>query len=127
MLGYKLDIDGDFGPETEKAVKKFQNKYQLVADGKYGPKSHEAMMDVLSELDYDDDDDNDDAPIGHVQVIGGTVNVRKGCGTKYEIVTVVRKGTKLPYSAVGSNGWYYVEIDGLTGWISNKYTVVVSG
>lgn len=129
MLGYDLSEykdDGDFGDETEKAVKKFQKKYQLEADGKYGPKSHETMMDVLAELD-DDDDDDDDKIIGYVKVTGNRVNIRKGCGTKYEIATVVRQGTRLPYSAIGANGWYYVEIDGVNGWISNKYTEVVSG
>lgn len=128
MLGFNLPkygADGDFGDETEKAVKQFQKKYQLDADGKYGPKSHEMMMEVLAELD--DDDDDDDEPIGYVVVTGGTVNVRKGAGAKYDLVTVVRKGTKLPYSAVASNGWYYIEIDGISGWISNKYTEVVSG
>ena len=123
----KYGADSDFGDETEAAVKQFQKKYQLVADGKYGPKSHGVMMEILAEMEEDEDENEEEKPTGYVNVTGGTVNVRKGASTKYDIVTVVRKGTKLPYSAIASNGWYYIEVDGISGWISNKYTEVVNG
>ena len=38
-LGYKVSIDGDFGKQTRKAVKKFQKKAGLKADGVIGPKT----------------------------------------------------------------------------------------
>lgn len=37
--GYKLDVDGDFGNLTLKAVKDFQKKNNLVVDGLFGQKS----------------------------------------------------------------------------------------
>ena len=37
------DIDGLFGPNTEKAVKDFQSKYGLVSDGIVGPKTWEKI------------------------------------------------------------------------------------
>lgn len=128
QLGYSLPkygADGDYGNETVEAVIKFQQKNRIEVDGKYGSESHKTMMSVLAEMD--DEDDEDGKVTGYVKVTGNRVNIRKGSSTKYDIVTVVKKGTKLPYSAIASNGWYYVEIDGLTGWISNKYTEVVSG
>jgi peptidoglycan hydrolase-like protein with peptidoglycan-binding domain len=36
-------VDGDFGPNTENAVKAFQNDYGLTADGIAGPKTWAAI------------------------------------------------------------------------------------
>lgn len=50
VLGIKLDVDGDFGKNTDKAVRKFQNDYigAKEADGIYGPKSYAKMKEVLN-------------------------------------------------------------------------------
>lgn len=37
--GFKINIDGDFGPATEKIVIEFQETHGLVADGIVGPKT----------------------------------------------------------------------------------------
>lgn len=42
--GYVIGIDGDFGPETEKAVRDFQNKQHLGVDGVVGPKTWTALL-----------------------------------------------------------------------------------
>lgn len=52
---------------------------------------------------------------GTITINSGTWNVRKGAGTSYEVVRVVKGGTKLNYYST-SNGWY--KIDG--GYISPK-------
>ncbi|MDY7232740.1 M15 family metallopeptidase [Hyalangium rubrum] len=41
--GYNISADGDFGPKTEAAVKKFQSSKGLVADGVVGPKTWAAL------------------------------------------------------------------------------------
>lgn len=41
-----LKADGDFGPDTQQAVKKFQHDHQLTEDGKAGPKTHEAIQQL---------------------------------------------------------------------------------
>ena len=38
------NLDGDFGPETETAVKKFQSDIGLEADGIIGPATYKALM-----------------------------------------------------------------------------------
>lgn len=56
--GYKIIDDGDFGQNTLKAVKDFQNACMLTADGIVGQKTWNKLLDmsepkqILSELDY---------------------------------------------------------------------------
>lgn len=41
--GAKLEVDGKFGAQTQKAVRKFQKQNNLKVDGKVGPKTMEAL------------------------------------------------------------------------------------
>ena len=64
-LGYSLPkygADGDFGSETEAAVRAFQKAESLEVDGKYGEKSHAALMDALSA-----DDEAPEQPRGRAE------------------------------------------------------------
>lgn len=114
-------VDGDFGRNTEAAVKRMQTAANIEADGKYGNISHAALMDMIA-------DDKPEASVQHPEVAkklvvtGGRVNIRSGAGTQYKILTVVKKDTELVYTAQADNGWYAVEVNGETGWISDKYT-----
>jgi hypothetical protein len=42
--GYKLEVDGDFGPKTEAVVKQFQKDKGLLSDGIFGRQSYEALF-----------------------------------------------------------------------------------
>lgn len=123
-LGYDCGIvDGDFGKNTQKGVKAFQKAESLVVDGKYGDKSHAALMAALAASE-DNEDDAGDEVTKFVVVTGSKVNIRKGAGTAFDIITVARKDSKLPYIATASNGWHCVEINGRNGWISGNYSKV---
>jgi peptidoglycan hydrolase-like protein with peptidoglycan-binding domain len=43
-----LKVDGDFGPQTETAVKNFQKYYGLVIDGVVGPKTWAKLQAVVN-------------------------------------------------------------------------------
>lgn len=43
-LGGDISVDGDFGPETERAVREFQERNGLTVDGKVGPETREALL-----------------------------------------------------------------------------------
>lgn len=129
-LGYSLPrygADGDYGSETVLAVKEFQQANGLTADGQYGEKSHAAMMDILAEREaQEDEDEAPETVTQYVEVTGNTVNIRKGSGTTYEILTRVRLGAKLALVATATNGWHAVKLpDGREGWIGPKYSKVV--
>ena len=111
-------IDGDFDPNTEKAVKAFQRaRGDLDVDGIYGRNTHAALMDALGGLDADDATE----PTKNVTITAaGNWNVRKGPGTNYGVLSVVSKGATLPYVSKAENGWVQVEINGTTGWVAGK-------
>lgn len=46
LVGYgdKVDVDGIFGPDTEKAVRRYQEKHSLDADGIVGPKTWAMLL-----------------------------------------------------------------------------------
>ena len=47
---YKGEIDGNAGPATKKAVRKFQKLRGLARDGKYGPKTNAALVSVVMQI-----------------------------------------------------------------------------
>ena len=119
----KYGADGDFGSETERAVKDFQACHEeLTVTGIYD----EATRELLTFL-YGD---ARPAPKS-VEITGGSVNVRSGPGTSNtRILGTVRKGDRLPYQGesrdVAGTPWHLVEYQGQNAWISGKYSRVVS-
>lgn len=47
-LGYKVTVDGDYGKQTRKAVKKFQKKAGLKTDGVVGPKTWRILNEIVA-------------------------------------------------------------------------------
>lgn len=108
LSGY--GADGDFGGETERAVKAFQKEAGLEASGVYDAQTAKALREKVC---------------GSVVITGGSVNVRAEPGTAGRDIGTVHAGDVLPYRGetrtVGERDWYAVDYDGKDGWVSGKY------
>lgn len=106
--------DGDFGPETEKALKAYQKETGLPVTGIYDEATRKALTSI-----------------GKAQRVEatGNVNVRSAPGTASKVLGVLKKGETALYqgerSAVDGRDWYLIEFDGKNGWVSSKYSKVV--
>ena len=108
--GYKLPkygADGDFGTETENALKAFQKENGLEVTGI-------ADTAVFAKLK---------ATVQTLVVTGLLVNVRAEANTSSKIVGVVKKGTALEATGeTAANGWFKIKYKDKEAWISNKYS-----
>ena len=69
-------------------------------------------------------DDKPDVPVPCILVTGNTVNVRKGPSAEYESMGIVKKGKYLKWYRWAWSGWWLVEFEQATGWISAKYSEI---
>lgn len=126
LITLKYDVgpdgaDGDFGNNTEKAVKAFQKEHGLEVDGEYGPMSYAAMQAELDKLD--DTPEPEPAPVvpeptGDLTVKSDSWNIRTGPGTNYPTAGIVGKGEKL--QSVDPGNWQPVLYKGEVMWISKN-------
>lgn len=123
-LGYDCGaVDGVFGTNTEKQVKKFQADYKLDVDGVVGEKTWAALDKAKKKNTSTEKADESFTPyIARVTSKSG-LNVRKSPSTNSEIVnTVPRAGA---YTIVEEdNGWGLLKSyqKNRNGWICLKYT-----
>jgi len=64
---------------------------------------------------------------GYLIVNTDNLNLRSGPGPEYSQIAVLDGGTRL--IALGTNGnfnalWWYVEVGGLRGWVTNRHVIV---
>lgn len=72
--------DGDFGSDSDKALRKFQGDYGLIVDGKYGPSSKVKLESVYNQK-------KTSKPLGTYEVTAKSgLYVREDAGTNYSIV-----------------------------------------
>lgn len=119
------EIDGEFGRNTESAVKALQTAAEIDVDGEFGPDSLAALV-ALEGTEDDPDNPVDDPELEidgpSVQVSGGNAYIRTGPGTQYDAMGVAHAGDV--YESANPDGWVPVLIDGRIGWISGKYAEV---
>ena len=102
--------DGEFGGETEKAVKAFQKAEGMTATGVYDAATERKLKQRVS---------------GRVEITGGSVNVRSEPGLDTRVLGTVHEGDQLTYlgqtrQAEGKD-WYRVAFGDEEGWVSSKY------
>lgn len=106
--------DGDFGRETEDAVKFFQKGKKLPESGVYDVATEAALIATTS---------------GHVLITGGSVNVRSAPGTSSRDIGTVHKGDILIYQGLTEEAdgkpWYLIIHDNANGWVSSKYAQLI--
>lgn len=89
--------DGDFGSDSDKALRKFQGDYGLTVDGEYGSKSKAKLESVYNRK-------KSSKPLGTYKVTAKSgLYVREGAGTNYNIVPK-NKLTKNAQEHAKSNG-----------------------
>lgn len=117
-LGYKLPkygADGDFGSETETALKEFQKDYGLTVNGVYTDAVDKTMQGLIGGAVA--------KPTGKSLVITGeNVNIRTGPGTKYTVIHTAKKGEKFAVPEV--DGWNPIEYGGHVYWTSGDYSKI---
>ena len=125
-LGYaipKFGADGDYGSETERAVKQFQLAYGLPDDG---------VMNVGADYDtlFKALDGDKPQEYGHVEITGGSVNIRSAPGYDSKVYGTAHKGDILPYQGVTQEAegkpWYLIIWENQNAWVSSKYAKLVN-
>lgn len=124
--------DGEFGADTEAALKEFQRDHGLEVDGKYGPLSKAALEGSGSS--GGGSGVKVDPATGFSKSLAGTYTVatqsdplvlRAGAGTGKKKLTSMPKGAKVQcygyYTDTSSGRWLYVVYDGVTGFAAAKY------
>jgi len=117
-LGYELPeygADGDFGAETETAVKKFQSDRGLNVTGKYDAQTDAALNTAVEAMSAT-----------HVRVTGSSVNVRRTPDISGAIVGVAHRNDTFAYGAEQNGTWFRITYnDNADCWISSKYSEII--
>lgn len=118
-LGYDLGrwgADGDFGDQTEMAVKQFQQDHGLTVNGTFDEKCVAALDAALVAISLPVEDPQ------NVVIDGGDCYIRSEAGTSGKILGVAKRGSVHPYAGETSQtGWIRIRHGSGTGWVSGKY------
>ena len=118
-LGYDLGrwgADGDFGDQTEMAVKQFQSDHGLTVNGMFDEKCVAALDAALVAISLPVEDPQS------VVIEGGDCYIRSEAGTNGKILGVAKRGSVHAYAGETSQtGWICIRHGGGIGWVSGKY------
>lgn len=115
--GASITEDGEFGSDTQAAVKEYQKAHGMEATGI----ADVELLKQLKLIENEQEEQKQEADGVLVRVTGNSVNLRTGPGTEYESAGIVHKGELL--RKVDTEGWSVVEQDGHLYWISDRYVI----
>ena len=118
----KYGADGDFGAETETAVKKFQTDNDLDVDGIVGKQTFAAIDKLTEETKTEEATTPNECK--KIVITGGQVNVRSTNSTNGKIIFVAKKDEKYDVNS-SKDGWYEIKTEKGLGWISGKYSKAI--
>lgn len=95
--------DGDFGTETQKAIKAFQGAHSLALTGIYDAATRNSLAEATSK---------------RIVVTGDRVNIRSIPSIAGKIIAVAKRGEEYPCFETNADGWHRIR----NGWISGNYT-----
>ena len=121
----KWGADGDFGSETEAALKAFQAAAGLPVTGVYDEATRKALADWKQQEETEKPEPG--TPAKYVEI--KQIHVRSAPGDEFMSLGIVQPGYRLPYQGEkhpDSNGveWFLVEYDGQNGWVSSAVAEV---
>lgn len=102
-------LDGEYGNDTRRAVRAFEEARGLPADGIADAACIESVKAAAGQ-----------AP-GRVRVTGERVNVRSGPGTDNKVIGTVQKGDVLELGGDDTEVWRGVVFGGKAAYVSAKY------
>ena len=87
-----------------------------------------ADNDVGQKTEPDSEPESEQPSGTKVKIVcdSGTVNIRQGNGTDYGRITAVNNGTEFEWIATAQNGWHAVKIGSQVGWVSGKYSEIIT-
>ena len=122
-LGYSLGsygCDGDFGDNTDLALRAFQRSAKLQDNGECEKATLAALEKAVVAL-QSSKCDGDSCPI-NVRIVGGNCYIRTAPNTDGKILGVAHNGDTVPYGGeVSAGGWLRVQYQKQDAWVSGKY------
>ncbi len=117
--GTILELDGDFGKQTEEALIAFQKMCSLPVTGEADTITLKTLNMMLEDQNPDQSESIKLEGVGRILITGRNVNIRLGPGTEFPISLVASKGDV--FEAAKITDWFPIHVDNQLCWVSAKY------